>query len=372
MVCSADADDWFKSTVSAHHFNAIGDYASANRLFSLLDGKFVNNIFVKLQIADTFVKLGNSIHGIQCYEEVLGGLTLQIRRIDPHLIDDMDKYAGLIRIQGQGKTMEINQLAEYCLEIAVDRAEVFVILARYFELRSMIEKALSFAEKVRSTLVQAIQLKRNHFEAYKLKGSLLLQLGKAAEASKVFRYASNHIGKDIFIYQGLVECFILQKRLREAEATAKECIKLMPRNSKALSLVGKVSFKLKDNVTARKAFEKALSVDPNCLDTTMAFSQFLIDTEEYEDAVQILQALPEPYKSDIVYLRMGEVHMTTKDYANAMKSFQAALRLNKFCSAAIQGREKIEKILSGNLEEDEESEEIVDNEEREFIVDGVF
>ncbi|CAN0414318.1 unnamed protein product, partial [Ectocarpus sp. 8 AP-2014] len=86
------------------------------------------------------------------------------------------------------------RLANELLSTDPMRAEAWVVMALYSEVRGDKDKATVFVDK-------ALELKPNYAMAFILKGSLVLAEGNHEEAPKLFLQA-NHIRKDIYSYKG--------------------------------------------------------------------------------------------------------------------------------------------------------------------------
>lgn len=145
---------WLQKLISAHGDLVNHDYHSANAGFSMLETKmFPGNVDLMLKAADTFLKIGDINKSYYLYMKVCLFFALldtrvcvQIRKAEPLLVDDMDKYARLMR--SQGKYFLVNRLAEEMLKITDQRPECFVILARYSEMNGSVDRAFGFLEKV--------------------------------------------------------------------------------------------------------------------------------------------------------------------------------------------------------------------------------
>jgi hypothetical protein len=131
--------EWMRVYIESHAQNLAHDYQAAKVGFTYLEQNlFTGNADLMLMIADACLKIGDVHTAHTCYKNV--------RKAEPMLIDDMDKFAGMIR--KQGKSILVNHLAEDLLQVSDTRPECFVILARYSEMNDSIDRALVFLDKV--------------------------------------------------------------------------------------------------------------------------------------------------------------------------------------------------------------------------------
>jgi hypothetical protein len=139
VLAVAPKTEWIQIYITSHAKNLAHEYQEANAGFIYLEKElFPGNVDLMLKLADLYVKLGDVNKGYLLY--------MKARKADLMLIDDMDKYAGLIR--QQGKSILVNHLAEDLLKVSDSRPECFVILARFSEMNNSLDRALVFLDKV--------------------------------------------------------------------------------------------------------------------------------------------------------------------------------------------------------------------------------
>ncbi|KAJ1451961.1 hypothetical protein M885DRAFT_569331 [Pelagophyceae sp. CCMP2097] len=86
---------------------------------------------------------------------------------------------------------------------------------------------------------QRLELDAAHALAPRLKGDLLLSLGKPEAAREAFAYA-NARRKDLSSFGGPVDYRLASRRFREALGVSKQAFETVPNNARAIVLVGKV------------------------------------------------------------------------------------------------------------------------------------
>lgn len=308
---SPTQSDWILHYISALYLQTSHQYSKGFDQFSRLESIFKGNITLLLHMAECSFKAGNVLNAFYLYS--------QIRKLDVNSIDAMDRYAGLIK--NQGKHIQLNKLANELLRVNDERPETWVALARYCESKEDLDRALHFVEK-------ALSLNQRHVEAHLLKGSLLLSTNKPQEALSSYRNASKHT-QDIFIYQGLMECYVALGKFKEALVVAKEALNIMPNNARALTLVGIVLLKFEGKTEkAKLVFQKALQADPKCSEAIVALVDVFCGEKKFDLAVKVLQHHLALHHTDFMHTKLGEVYFSKKEYALALGSFNTALAVS--------------------------------------------
>ena len=110
---------------------------------------------------------------------------------------------------------------------------------------------------------------------------------RPSDACVVYRKA-HRMNRDLLSFQGLIESYIGMSRIKEALAVAKEAIQLMPKNPKMLTLVGVVlSHTPNGREKAKKAFENALNLDPQCTEAAIAIVSTNIAKKEWQTSIEM-------------------------------------------------------------------------------------
>ncbi|KAL1923693.1 uncharacterized protein VTP21DRAFT_8673 [Calcarisporiella thermophila] len=342
--------EWMQKYIEAEYQRTNHGYNDALKGLKALELKHGNNVELLVLIAD--------LH-MQCINHTEASLTYQkVRTLDPYMLDGMDKYAQLLRIQG--KTMRLNKLAEDLRVTNDKRPEPWLAMARYCELKQDTDKALLFAEK-------AISLNEKHVPSYITKGTLLITTHQFTEANFVYRKAYR-LSQSFEVYQGLVDTLIGLRRTQEAYNLAQEIMEVMPTNPRALTLYGIVlSQNAESRDKARKAFYDALKIDPRCLEAVMALVSVNVFEQMWEESIEVLSSQLDHHPAEMIYTRIGDICLLANDYSRAMQHYNMALSINSDYEQAKQGLNRAERFLNGN--DDEEDEEGL-VEEDEDILDG--
>lgn len=131
----------------------------------------------------------------------------------------------------------------------------------------------------------------------------------------------------------------------------------MPKNAKAITLVGRVLAHLPEGRDkAKRAFQRALSIDPLTMDAILALADLYIASGEYDRCIDLLRQSLENSSHDFLHTKLGEVYTLNEEYAEALACFHTAISSNPTSVAAANGLERLEKLMRGvdpDAEDDE-------------------
>jgi tetratricopeptide (TPR) repeat protein len=89
---------------------------------------------------------------------------------------------------------------------------------------------------------------------------------------------------------------------------------------------------------ALEAYRAAIVADPSNPDRTLDYTRLLMDTDHYDEAIQVVQTgMGEAAATAPLQLRLGAIEMVKGDYAAAREAFQAALTTDPELDAAYVG-----------------------------------
>lgn len=311
-------------------------------LFGDLEKQFPSNLHVLLNI-------GKLQQELMEYQEAL--YTFKKARItDEFNLKHMDLYALVLQQRGGPSTLELNKLVHELLAISEQRPEPWVAVALYSKAKGEKEKGLSFLDK-------ALQFDKRHILAYQLRGSLLMSLGRADHAVVAY-FQANALHRELASFKGLVEAYLAVPKKKEALCTAKQALQLMPRSASAITLVGQVLAATPEGVEkAKRAFHKALSLDPLSVDAVMALVDLHMHQQDYSACISLLQQSLEHHNKDFVHIKLAEVYSASQQYSEALAYYHTALSLSPGNSIALAGLERLEKLMRGiDPGEDDEGE----------------
>lgn len=184
--------------------------------------KIHNNEYLLALIGECYYYNGN-------YENALRFLQ-QVNMKKPTMIEGLQALAVLY--SKKQKLQELEKLTMPELTISEYKSENWFVLAQCLYTAGKYGKSAYFAQK-------AINQNNRNIEAYLLKVKIFIELKKYCEALAYLRNAQNISHWRFEIYKGLVNCYLAQNRLRDAQTVAAHAVRIA--GSTPRSLV--VSFK---------------------------------------------------------------------------------------------------------------------------------
>ncbi|CAM9332755.1 unnamed protein product [Pylaiella littoralis] len=337
---------WLPLYVAGHADSCACRSKDALANFARLEHLYPNNLGALLQVAKAHVDLDQWDEALSAFKKA--------RLVDDANVDFMDCYGVVMRQKNMPGGL--NRLANELLSTDPRRAETWVVMALYSEVRGDKDKPIMFVDK-------ALELKPSYAMAFILKGSFVLAQGQLEEAPKFFLQANN-IRKDIYSYKGLVNAYLQAGKFRKAGFVAKEANEIMPGDARTVLLTGNVWEHIKGGMTdnrhrAKKAYEKALRIDPVFLDATLALVGLYMEDKEYDTCIQLLLKAVPHHTRDTLHTKLAEVYTLNQQFDDALESFHFAISLNPNCDKASQGLERLEKLMRG-VDPDEDDAEAGD------------
>ena len=366
---------------------------SSHHHYSKLVNAYPHHPYFLLQLANLQQELGHILPSEQNYQ--------RIRSLDPAWTEGMDRYAYLLFqlrmsrknafIMGQGGYLqyhyscyggreggegrrhrcrieeELGKLCSDMLESDDGKPEAWNCLSLYHWAREDHEKALAFVDK-------AITLKPEYAYSHYLRGSILLASHRADHARLSF-FRANSLQADVPSYEGLVESYIALGKVGEAKLSARAAVAKYPRDPRAFTLVGLVWSQIGDagKEKALRNFRKAVTLDHGTKRPLFALVDFYASDGDFATCMKLLKDSIEsggkvhediPLSAvntwnktniDLIRAKMGEIYLLSDEFEKALECFHTAISLNPQNGLAIQGLERVEKLLNG-IDPDEEEE----------------
>lgn len=296
--------------------------------------------------ADYFAEKGQV--ELQSYDDEVARKSFErARALDSHITEGMDMLALVLR--KRGRTDELNELVYTLLRNNKGDAGTWVAVALYNDQTGQKEKALEFVER-------ALVADPSHVGAHIIKSRILFSISDTDGAVQTYRKAYQLQKGNLCVFQGLVEAYLAGSEFKQALLTAKEALQLMPRNSKALTLVGLVlSHSPEGQEKATKAFNKALILDPSCVDAVMAAAKMHCHNKNFPEALRLMRAYLEKQSTDeagdYMHTKLAHIYALSGDLEQALMHFHKALSLTPNYPQAISGIERVEQNLKGGFED---------------------
>eukprot|EP00668_Euglena_longa_P012226 GGOE01014661.1.p1 GENE.GGOE01014661.1~~GGOE01014661.1.p1 ORF type:complete len:554 (-),score=177.65 GGOE01014661.1:223-1854(-) len=320
--------DWLHKWVDVLKCKCQGDFQEALRTAqALLQEVGDHNTSVLLEVAECQYRLASLQESAAAFEKV--------RVEDCFVTEKMDVYASLLR-QTAG-LRELNQLAHSLLVTNPQAAEAWVTLALLSDRKGRRETAHSFVDK-------ATEVNPQHVRAHLLKGQLLNADQKVGQAIKSYRKAYQ-LSRDLVVYQGLVESYLLNQQPLDASLMANEATDLYPSQPQAWVLAGNVYCHSKQLAKARKMYDEALTLRPDSFEAVLSMVDLDCLEGRWNDGVARLKRLVPQHK--FFHTRLADIYLQRKEFGEAVFHYNAALRDNPNNPAAAAGLKRAEKWMNG-------------------------
>lgn len=314
----------------------------AIKIFSDLSDSLPHNVDLLLLKGETQLQVMDSGAALETLQRA--------RNLDSLNSASMDTLA--IIAHKKNYTDLLRDISHQLLTISDRSPETWIASALYLESTNQKDRALQCADK-------AIILNPRHVNALLVKGYLLVSVGQSDQAVKYYRMAYD-IEKNLSVYEGLVEAYLAANDFKAedfkcAMLTAKEAIQLMPRNPRALTLVGRVlAPSTEQRSQASKAFNKALAIDPEHFDAIFQLAKLHCEMKQFGAAIALLEKHLAHRGNELVHVKLGQIYVSQGEIEQALAHFHKALVLCPNYELALKGIERLESSLKGTLDADED------------------
>lgn len=213
----------------------------------------------------------------------------------------------------------------------------------------------------------------------------------ATKAIEEYRLAVENDPSSEFLNAGLAELYAKTGRIRDAVLEAQDIIKRDPKNLEARKLLGQIYLRTiedtqggsqsqdvlklaieqyeaiikiepnnpddhivlgglymrnKDLLGAEKEFQTAIKVDPTSEEAVSSIAYLYNEEGDNKKAVDVLNSLPEQFRTSKTYMALGDTYGREKDYKSAIAAFRQAMNLDHDNLDAVRGL--AENLLNDN------------------------
>ena len=270
--------------------------------------------------------------------------------LDDTSFDGMDIFASVL--YQQKDSVKLNRLTQKMLQMDDTRAEGWTAAAYYSLCKQNFDKALMYVE-------QAIESEPTNYNAHCTKGEILMLRSKEQQhahmdAINAFKKAWQ-VRRGIRACRGLVVAYLKDGNVSQARGLSREARTGMPESVDAWIILGKVYAHLgrkgnsrKENFEkAKRAYKKALSIDPRNVEATYETSDVLISEGLLLLAVETLKASLFFCNDHVGHTKLAEVYILNKQYDEAVEACQMALSMSQHDPTALHTLERAERGLRG-------------------------
>lgn len=358
VVAGAAPEDagWLRLFVQAHGAASMNQHRPALEALTALGRAAPENAHVLTSMAEEQLELK--------LEEAAVGSFQQARAADAKSLEGMDLYASVVRRHKDG--VRLNALSRQLVDVDDARPEPWMSVALFCDLNGDAMSALQFVCK-------ALELDPLHVPAHHFKGALQLRMNQPALAVTAF-YKAYSLRRTFAAYKGLVDSYLAIPKVSEALRTAKEALQLMPKDARAVLLVGRVLAHTSSDgrKKASKAYAKALKLDPRCHEAAVAFADlYLQHAQEARDAdpdaavdvqpaIAVVRETLQHGEDGALHVKLGDLHAAEAQFDMALAEYHKALSLDQGMPEAKVGIERLEKLMRGQ-DQDEDGDYELDN-----------
>uniref|UniRef100_A0A1B6ENB3 Anaphase-promoting complex subunit 7 n=1 Tax=Cuerna arida TaxID=1464854 RepID=A0A1B6ENB3_9HEMI len=196
---------------------------------------------------------------------------------------------------------------------------------------------------------KACLLMPHNVEALILKGRVLYDLKKYQDAVLHFREAQQAAQYRYEPYQGLVDCYVAQHRIREAVSFASNCCKQLNNAPRALTLYASVL--MKDPVTVCKAkslLEKALQQDDCHLPAVYRLVEIYEQEDNIEGVVAVLEKQVRINPTSQMHQMLGDAYIRINNDHMAFENYHISLNMDANNRRSMEGMQRLHATPSGS------------------------
>ncbi|GFO35932.1 anaphase-promoting complex subunit 7 [Plakobranchus ocellatus] len=273
--------DWLNSWIKGHAHMAAKEYNSAISTFRAMEPNhgLKDNVLVLNSLGEACFHGG---HYIQAMTQLRRAHTL-----DPFHLKNMDIYAYLL--SKEKKTSDLHALAQNLMSVSETSVEPWVAMG--YSSLALHSPNVSKSRTIRAIYCaqKAYSLDNLSVQALVLKGSALLDMKKGPQAIQHFHEAVRMAPNRFEAYQGLIGCYMSNKKIKEALAWATRAFKTIGNNARTCTLVASVLAKDPSCIAKAKQYlNRAMSSDPNLLEPVYLMVDLLIQEQDYDKGVELL------------------------------------------------------------------------------------
>lgn len=243
-----------------------------------------------------------------------------IKRKDPYMIRHMDLYVQALR--------ELREKQRACAEakelqrIAPHTPEAYTAMAT-------METILDSATKAMELLNKALKLDPGHLNAQISKANLLLADGFYEESNSMFHALYRQGFKQMSVYKGILESSIMGNLKHNALEFAKELKLIYPQNKVAKTLISHTIIKFGGDLNqAILNLQEILQEDPSMFAPIKLLCDIYEEKQDFQRAFGLLKAHEKYFKDESIYMQRAHLYTVKKEYINAAKWIEQALKLN--------------------------------------------
>jgi len=320
--------EWMALYLKGFSFATSNKYSRAIQVYKQLESQTLkDSVKVLCSLGEACWRTGDCMNAVQYYQRV--------RRIDPACLTGMDIYSQILA--DESRHVELEKVAQELTQISQIKTEPWVAMANYCACTNRKTRAVYFAQKAHMIDIRNVQ-------ALLLKATLLKTLNKQQEALIHYREAIRLAPSFFQPYKGLVECYILAEKLKEAMNIARNALKTVGSNARTFTLCADVYSQDPQTLEKSKALlQKALSCDNTYLPAVYLLSEILMREEDFEGGVELLTKQLLLQRTARLHQLLGDFLKELSNSKEALEHYSKALRLDPNATKAVDGISSLER-----------------------------
>ncbi|MEH0154959.1 tetratricopeptide repeat protein [Limibacter armeniacum] len=185
---------------------------------------------------------------------------------------------------------------------------------------------------------EAISIEPENVEAMQLLIRALVGQDRIVEALEVSETAVRTDPMDSFSLYLKAICLTADHREKEALKTLENAIAITPYFSQLFSLKAELLYQKADFEGSLEAANKGLSLDASCVDCLNFRARALHKLDRHDESFEtVKEALSEDPENSFTFINIGYNQLEKRQYAEALKSFEEALKLDPESEMAKRG-----------------------------------
>ncbi|KAL3857415.1 hypothetical protein ACJMK2_012089 [Sinanodonta woodiana] len=321
--------DWLSNWIRGYAFLASHEYNHTIYSFKLLDTKtyLKDNIYLLAGLAQTHFLEGQYSQALLAFQRA--------HARDPLHLSTMDMYAFLL--YKDKKVQELQRLAQQLMSVSEHASEPWIAMGYLSLVTKKAVRAVYFAQK-------ANNINPCNVEAFLLKGTALLEIKKTQEAIMHYQEALRVAPHRYEAYAGLIECYLMSHRNRDALSWSWKAIKTLGSSARTLTLYASVLGKDKGTVAKAKTYlERAMSFDPTYLEPVYLMAEILATERQFEKGIDLLRKQLISQSTCRLHQMLADFLTQTNEHQEALDHYNKALGLDPSNIRAKEGMERVEK-----------------------------
>ncbi|XP_033340172.1 anaphase-promoting complex subunit 7 [Megalopta genalis] len=320
--------DWLNTWIKAHAHIYNREYTHAVSTLRSLDNVNLlrDNFNLLTTMGECYYYAGDDKNALLCLRRA--------RIMEPNVMKGVDIYAAVLYKNHHIK--ELERLIPIITASNECTGEIYVAMAY------SLYAARDFS-KVNTLTTQALDLNPNDIEATILRGNVLIEQKKYKESLFFFRHAVGLKPYRYEPYKGLVDCFVVLHRLREALNIASRSCKQLGHTARVLTLYASVL--MKDPVSVGKAknlLEKALLQDEVYLPAVYLLAEIYEQEMNLEAAIALLERQVEIQSTCKLHQMLGDLWARVHNEEKALDHYAIALNLDPSNGRALEGMQRLD------------------------------